>query len=226
VGGDQLLDGADELGEVRDLDVLLKRLRKDARVLDPADQPPAEQVLEALRGERANAYRRLRASLRSPRCADLLEFVTRSATAPAISSKRARRSAADVVPGLVGGPLADLRRAAKRMGKAPDDAALHRVRIHVKRLRYATELAAPLAGGQARGAARSLARLQDVLGDHNDACVAVVRLRAVSEHSPAAAAWAAGAMGGLQVARARTCRERFPAVWSDAVRAKRWRWVP
>ena len=38
-------------------------------------------------------------------------------------------------------------------------------------------------------------------------------------------AWAAGLLGGLQLAAAAESRERFEPVWAQAATAKRWRWT-
>ena len=214
-----------QLGEVRDLDVLLARLRSDVESLDAGDRGGADAVLAQAVKDRAAAYEQLRAELCTPRCASVLEETARVATAPPFTARAAKRPATDVLPRLVRRPLGDLRREAKKHGSSPDDAALHRLRIAVKHVRYATELTEPVAGKQARRAAGGLARVQDVLGDHNDACAAEVRLRALGERTGSRGAWAAGLLGGLQRARAAECRKRFTSVWADATKAKRWRWV-
>lgn len=215
----------DKLGEVRDLDVLLARLRADVPSLDPVDRPGADTVLVQAAADRAAAYERLRSALRTPRCAALLEATAHLAAEPPFKSRAARQPAANVLPGLVQRPLRDVRSELRRLRGSPDDEGLHRVRIGVKRLRYAAELAAPAVGERARRAARRLAEVQDVLGEHNDACVAVNRLRALGERTGDRGAWAAGELGGLALARAAGCRERFPSVWADAASDARWRWV-
>ena len=131
-------------------------------------------------------------------------------SAPPFASPDAERPAAEVVPTLVRGPLRKLRRDGDRLGRSPDDAALHRVRILAKRVRYATDVAAPLAGKRAHGAAHALAQLQDVLGEHNDACVALTRLRALAQDATPAAVSASGLLGVLQIARAADCRGQVP----------------
>jgi CHAD domain-containing protein len=99
------------------------------------------------------------------------------------------------------------------------------MRIQVKRARYAVDLVVPLAGKPARRTTRALARVQDVLGDHNDACTATVRLRALAPEASPVGGWAAGVLGGLQVARAADCRARFPAAWKKADAKDRWDWI-
>jgi CHAD domain-containing protein len=112
------------------------------------------------------------------------------------------------------------------VGGAAGRARARAVRILAKRLRYATDVAAPLAGKRAHGAERALGRLQDVLGDHNDACVALTRLRALTDGATPRAVWAGGLLGGLQLAHAADCRARFPAVYNDALAKRRWDWIP
>jgi CHAD domain-containing protein len=215
----------DQLGEVRDLDVVLSGLGAAAHLLDPSDQAAAEVVLDQAREDRAAAYTALRAELRTARCAALLEETARIAADPPFKGAARKLPAAEVLPQLVGRPLRELRREVERLGESPDDEGLHRVRIKVKRVRYATELAAPAVGKKARRAARALAKVQDVLGEHNDARTAEARLRTLGERTGASGAWAAGLMGGLELALAADCRERFAPAWSKAAAAKRWRWT-
>ena len=69
-----------------------------------------------------------------------------------------------------------LSKAVQAAGEDPPDEVLHALRIHGKRLRYTGELAA--AGrGPARKLVESTVALQDVLGEHQDACVAQHRVR-------------------------------------------------
>ena len=68
--------------------------------------------------------------------------------------------------------------------------------------------------------------LQEVLGDHNDACVAVGRLRQLSDNAAPADVWSASLLGGLQLERAADCRARFPAVLESALAKKNWTWIP
>ena len=223
---DELAWLADQLGGVRDLDVLLANLRADAQQLQPDDRPGAEALLARLADQRATAYTELCEAMRSDRCANVLASVAELVAAPPFASPDAKRPAADVVATLVRRPLRRLRREADRLGKTPDDAELHRVRILAKRLRYATDVSAPFAGKPARRAERALGHLQDVLGDHNDACVALTRLRELTDDPSPSAVWAAGLLGGLQLARAADCRARFPAAYTAALAKKHWTWIP
>jgi CHAD domain-containing protein len=215
----------DHLGEVRDLDVLLARLQTEMGALEEIDRRGAEAVVAQALSDRTEAYERLRGALRTARCAALLEETARIAAAPPFKSREAGRPAKVVMPGLVGNPLRDLLKEVKKQGKRPDDAGLHRLRIEVKRVRYAAELAAPAVGKKAKRSARALATVQDVLGEHNDACVAAARLRDLGQRTEDGGAWGAGLFGGLELARAAECSNRFPSVWAQAAAGKRWRWT-
>ena len=77
-----------------------------------------------------------------------------------------------------------LNRRLKRLVQADDDitelepAALHAIRLHAKRLRYAAEIFAPLYSGKVTDRfIRRLMRLQDRLGAVNDAAVAATLLK-------------------------------------------------
>jgi CHAD domain-containing protein len=215
----------DQLGQVRDLDVLLVRLRSDSRGLSPVDRSRADVVLAQALQDRAEAYERLRTALRTPRCAALLEETARLVAAPPFKARDANRPATEVLPRLVRRPLKELRREVRKQGRNPDDEGLHRIRISAKRVRYASELAAPAAGRKARRAARRLAKVQRVLGEHHDACVAGLQLRDLGSRTGQTGAWAAGLFGGLQLARAARRRRRFSSVWARAGAKKRWRWT-
>jgi len=67
----------------------------------------------------------------------------------------------------------------QKAGPNPPDEVLHALRIKGKRLRYTGELAEPALGKPVRRVLEATAGLQEVLGDHQDACVAQHRIRAL-----------------------------------------------
>jgi len=89
-----------------------------------------------------------------------------------------------------------LSRAARRaegLRAAIDNAAgiylpdrLHQVRIAVKKLRYALEIAQDLSGSRATARVRTLKRVQDLLGRMHDLEMLIARTRAVQGRSEAA----------------------------------------
>lgn len=213
------------LGKVRDLDVLVGLLRSDALRLAALDNAGSGELFDRLMVERAAAHSELLDELRSERCAAMLQRLATFVTATPFVSPGAKRPAADVVPALVRRPLRRLWREADRLGSTPGDDELHRLRILAKRLRYAADVSIPVSGKPARRATRALAELQDLLGDHNDARIALDRLRGLACDATPDGAWTSGMLSGLQIARTEQCRMRFPDAYRIAMDKSRWRWT-
>jgi len=87
-------------------------------------------------------------------------------------------------------PFKKLRKAVARLPRPPSAEELHAVRIKVKRARYAAELAQPIIGRRAERFIAKAKKLQDILGEHQDAVVAEEYLRKVTARTPAAQALA------------------------------------
>jgi CHAD domain-containing protein len=194
------------LGPVRDLDVLLEHFDAEAARLE---------------GDDARAFRRLRARLAAERDS------AREALLEAMSGERYLRlldrldGAADAPAGEVSTPLAEiagqafarLRNAVKALPPRPTDDELHRVRIKTKRARYAAELAAPELGKQGARLVDRAKVVQDVIGEHQDACVAEDRLRALAQRGGGKTGLAAGRLVERQRRRKRDARRAFPDSW-------------
>jgi CHAD domain-containing protein len=163
------------LGPVRDLDVMLPRLRGLCADL-PADQrAAADQLIGVLVGDYAVARTEMLTALDAPRYSTLLERL-----ADAIRLPLPSRSATDSRPELVDLVRAEylsLSKAVKRAGQHPPDEVLHALRIKGKRLRYTGELVEPALGAPVRRLLTATTGLQEVLGDHQDACVAQQTIR-------------------------------------------------
>lgn len=157
---------ADEIGEVRDLDVLLEWLGDRSTPRRPE-----------LEHQRAAASTALRATYRSDRAERLLASVADAVEAPAFAPGLATwQPAVNVAVPLVGRTWRRLRKKVQALPADPADGQLHRVRIRAKRCRYGAEAVEPLVGGAAARSAKALAKLQDVLGEHHDTVVAEVVL--------------------------------------------------
>jgi CHAD domain-containing protein len=114
------------------------------------------------------------------------------------------------------GPWKHLERACRAITDDSPDEIVHAARIRAKRARYAAEALAPLVGAPARRFGRAAARLQDVLGEHQDAVVAEAWLRDAARSSPSTAF-----VAGLLVARERQARADARASWRPAWKALR-----
>jgi CHAD domain-containing protein len=135
-------------------------------------------------------------------------------------TRHAAREARVVLPREVG---AAYRRMAAEMvtaGAAPAgperDAALHEARKAAKRLRYATETAAPVIGRPARRLQRRLEAVQDLLGAHQDTAVTRATLRelAVAATVEGGNGFTYGLMHAAEADRARRAQQDLPAVWA------------
>jgi CHAD domain-containing protein len=196
------------LGANRDADVRLERLRSRALALpDPATAVP---LLEALDKERDAAHHEVLETLRSDRYLRLLDALVEATRFPPLTV--AAEGAASNVTTAVQGQWDSLRTRVKGNEKPPTDAELHRVRIHAKRCRYASEALEPLVGRDARAFAAAAADLQTVLGDHNDAIVMREWLRGRAE-TDARSVFVAGELAGLELAEAAACRKTWRKTW-------------
>jgi CHAD domain-containing protein len=202
------------LGETRDADVMLERIRHRAETQPAADAPGAAEVVDALIQRRKEAHAALIETLRGARYVDLLERLVAAANEPALLLS-ADLPAAQVLPELIRGPWKSLRRNVKQAGSEPDASGLHAIRIRTKRVRYAADAVAPLMGKPARRFAEAAADLQTLLGHHNDAVVAESWLRAwaVADGRSRDATFAAGVLAGIERAVAGEARGAWRKSW-------------
>jgi CHAD domain-containing protein len=214
---------AGSLGAVRDRDVLLARLRRRVDGLAAASRPGAVGILATLETDRGQAYGELVGTLGGDRYLALLDRLVEAANAPALLPE-AELPAKDVLPNLVHQPLRALTRQVKALHDGGSDDELHQIRIRVKRVRYAAEAVAPALGKRARATAGAAARLQEVLGEHQDAVVAERWLGAwVQGTRSARAAFTAGELAGLELAAAADARSGWQQAWR-ALSARRGGW--
>lgn len=216
---------AERLGEVRDGDVLLDRMRRRAGQFPEPSSRGAARVLAALEESRDKAYSELLATLRDERYVALLDRLVSAANAPALLLE-ADLPAPAILPDLVRGPWDSLARRVKKLGDPPTDAELHDIRIRTKRVRYAAEAIAPLVGRQARVFARAAAALQEELGDLNDAVVAELWLQSWARGSRSMpGVFAAGELAGLERASAGQHRSRWRNAWKELSSPKLRSWM-
>lgn len=201
-----------QLGAVRDADVLLDRLRDRTDGLPAVDRMAAEGLLERVRADRTRHGDELGAALESGRYAALRAELVETARRPRLT-ELASATADDALPPLARRPWKRLRRRVKRLGADPTDAALHDVRIATKRCRYATQAVAPAIGEEAERFARALARLQNRLGEHQDAVVAEAWLRGTGVESPPQTAFVAGELAAGERHAALAARAVWPRAW-------------
>lgn len=158
-----------ELGVVRDLDVLIERLERQAAELDEPERSGATDVVDRLGSERRAAHTELVQHLSDPDYISLLNRLEQAVATPRFAGhgsikKRLRKEHRRMA------------RLVNDLPRSPTDRQLHEVRIAGKRVRYAAELASACGTRRLKPGIRRAKEFQDVLGDHQDAVVATRRL--------------------------------------------------
>ncbi|MDQ1710192.1 MAG: hypothetical protein QOG49_1577, partial [Frankiaceae bacterium] len=221
---------ATSLSGARDTEVMSARLLADRETA--ADETVRAAAAAALERSLLAAQRRgaaaLRAALDSDRYTSLLDTLVATAAAPPLTEAAAHR-AGDALP-----PLA--RRAWRRLAKALDaidgdapDAQLHRARILAKQARYASEACSLAFGAPAARLAKEIVRVQDVLGEHQDAVVAATALQRLARTRAVLAdsrlAFALGMLYCRQGQAAQHARAELPGVWRAVSRRGHRAWL-
>ncbi|MGH3111440.1 MAG: CHAD domain-containing protein, partial [Gaiellaceae bacterium] len=157
-----------ELGPARDLDVLVEHVREEVEALGRAEEPLAALVA-SLERDHAAARKEAVAALSDERYFALLDRLEGAAAV----------SAADTDAGLAELWWAQFKRTRtgfRGLGSSSRDEKLHAARILVKRTRYSAELGATELGRRGEKVVAAAKRLQDVLGEHQDAAVAEAKV--------------------------------------------------
>jgi len=209
---------------VRDLEVMRDRLRDHARSLPPAECETARRVVRRLDADREGARRDLLAMLGEPRYAKLRHGLDRASSRPQLDD-RARENARSALAPVVRERWKKLRNAVDELGDHPPDEALHAVRIRAKRCRYAAEAAVPAFGKSASRFADGIASVQDVLGEHQDAVVAIAWLAKTAHECTPAEAYAVGMLAQVERDAAAVARAAFPKTWRKAAKRSRRAWL-
>ena len=211
------------LGSVRDREVLLERLRERAKSLPASDARSAASLLHILEIEIESLRKKLDADLESTRYIELLEQLVAAAQSPACTLD-ADQAASAVLPPLATGPWRRLRGAVRQLPEQPTDPELHRIRILAKRARYAAETVAPVLGSGATAFAKAAAKLQTILGEHQDSVTAQAWLR--SARVTGRRAFVAGQLIAMEHLAAQKARKDWPKVWAALDRKALRKWMP
>jgi CHAD domain-containing protein/adenylate cyclase class IV len=196
------------LGSVRDLDVLIEHLSREAASLGD-DRHLAEPLLAGFARERKAERKKLATALDSERYLRLPD-----AFAEAIGRLQHEKVQSGLKR-LAAAEFRKLRKAEAGLPRDPSDQQLHALRIRAKRARYAAELV----GGERIGPyIAALKRVQDVIGEHQDAVVAEAAIRS---HVVDGTALAAGRLIERERAHRLARRAAYPAVLAAALRRGR-----
>lgn len=222
--GEELRWLGHELGLARDRGVLLERLQASARQLPDSDDRAGARLLSRLLEEVREAEAGISVALSSDRYLLLRDRLVEAVQEPPLLAQ-AKAPAQAVLAPIARRPWKKLARAVAAAGNHPSDDELHDIRIRAKRLRYATEAVTPAFGRRARQMAEAAARLQTVLGDHQDAIVTQDWLREASRRRSPAEAFFAGRLMALQEDLAAAARSAWPKAWREISRKRLRGWL-
>lgn len=210
-----------ELGVVRDLDVLIQRLGHDAARAGAGSVPGSglNALMGLLQAEQSSQRQLVVGAMRSKRYERLRKRLASAARLPRFALA-SRLSAVDGLLPIVRKCWKRLRRAHAKLSARPAARTLHRIRILAKHCRYAAEAIGMAVGEDAARFAQAAARLQDALGEFNDAEIACVRMRRLRRHPTVATA--AAALAALEGEAANRARDSWPTAWK-ALAAKKLR---
>ncbi|MEX5215662.1 MAG: CYTH and CHAD domain-containing protein [Nitrospiraceae bacterium] len=196
------------LGPARDLDVLIEYFQQELAVLERDEAPPVRRLIQKLTRDRAGVQGDLVSALHTDRYLAVLDLAEAGSRQPQVIQSEVS------LPAIAAAQFRKLRKSVRALPDHPSDEALHRVRIKVKRARYAAELAETTVGRPASRFIQRAKDLQDILGMHQDAVVAEERVRSYMDGSRSRpAAFAAGRMVERQHQRKLRAREQFAEVW-------------
>src|SRR5664280_1628947 len=219
----ELLEGeltwlADVLGEPRDREVMLDRLRGELAAL-PVEQalgPVSARFDAELYGGLLRAREAALTALRGERYRALVDSLV-SFAAQVPTTAAAAEPADAVLRALVRRSWRSLaRRVQAAVAADPQhDELYHRARKAAKRTRYAAEACIPAYGSAAADLATRAAAVQDALGEHQDSVIAreVLRTLAVHAHAANENAYTYGLLAGRERCAARTSLTEFTSVW-------------
>lgn len=207
------------LGEVRDLDVQLERM-EEWRASFPADRVHLLDGIEALlRKRRAAARRRMLQVLDSRRYERLCaRFAAVLRAGPPKSFAPGRTPVLAVAPDLVERRYRKVRKLGDRIKKTSPPEAYHLLRIEAKKLRYALEFVGNgIYGKPALEFSARVTALQDLLGLHQDAYVAIEMLEELAASAgrrlEPGTLMAMGMLAERYRAHAEELRAKFPSVY-------------
>jgi CHAD domain-containing protein len=215
-----------QLGEVRDLDIQLGWIKAWADEGTTLDTSALAHLLAGLERQRDRARTKMLRCLDSKRYERLVARLTAVLRAgPPRRSPAARAPALSAFPELIEQRQRRARKAGKKLRDDSPPDAFHRMRIQCKRLRYAVESGRDLYTTRAEAYADVIVRLQDILGQHQDAVVAVSHLQKILDRSnrrmPPGVAFLMGRMSQRYEQEAARLRRRFRRAY-PALRGKAW----
>jgi CHAD domain-containing protein len=206
---------AGELGNARDTEVLLERLDHHADDLGEREAMLIRDVMDPVLRERlAGAREHALGAMRSERHQALLALLVDAANNPQFTPL-ADPPAKEVLPQLIAKSWRRLNRSVKLLELEGPSEEWHQARIAAKRARYAAGAVIPVFGEPADALESALSEVTDVLGEHQDACVAqdVIREIAAQPNVDGATGFALGLLHEHEFEEEIHNRLQFQQVW-------------
>ncbi|WP_406695262.1 CHAD domain-containing protein [Singulisphaera sp. Ch08] len=217
---------AQVLGAVRDLDVLRERLLRAS-----GDAPEAlAPLFRTLAVEHERASGRLKEVLKGERYRALIELLEQAVIVAPLCQNAGEMRRSEL-PSLAGEAWKSLKKRGRALRPNDPDKDFHEVRKRAKRARYAAEDVADVLGKKRSKEARRFAeiatKVQDILGEHQDAVTAAQEIsRIVALHrDDIPLKLAAHRLFKRQIRQADQSRERFFKAWRKLDRKKFRRWL-
>jgi CHAD domain-containing protein len=216
------------LGGVRDLDVQIDLIRRWIPGEEEKGAPDSLADLQTLLAHRRDEARaQLLAALDSRRYERMVgSMIGMLERGPLRRSGPGKTPVLAAAPDLILRLSRRFRKAGNKIDKQSDAGDYHRVRIRGKRLRYALEFLSPVYGRPAARMAKRLEAVQDVLGLHQDAQVAMSWLRELALDPSSAltpnTTFVMGRIAEHYAQEATAARARFAKLYGKT-KGKRWR---
>lgn len=212
---------ADELGAIRDTEVLMGHLDEHAGELGEPDATTARELIDArLTARLATARSGALAALRSDRHTWLLEDLVTAVREPRVLDT-AFQPTLDVLPDLVGDSVRRFTKAARHLTLDSPADEWHRVRIKAKRARYAVDALVPVGTRRLAEFADVMSETTELLGSHQDAQIAQESLRDMASTAPGSAAFTLGRLHAVEHEHQMHSRRTFLQMWPQIRHAAR-----
>jgi CHAD domain-containing protein len=229
---DELKWLAGVLAPARDLEVLRQRLDSAVAKLPAEDVvgPVASRLTRHFARQEAAARAKIYAVLDGQRYAELLDRLERLLEQPPLT-RRASRPATSVLPRELGRAYKRFERRMRRVERAAEgperDTALHEARKAAKRFRYGIDAARRVLGDPAKRFRKRLKKVQELLGDHQDAVVARPQLRelAMQAHLDGENGFTYGLLHGAQGRITDKAERDLPRAHDKLTKRKNRRWM-
>ncbi|HYM28913.1 MAG TPA: CHAD domain-containing protein [Steroidobacteraceae bacterium] len=210
------------LGSARDVDVLLAGLDDYCATQGDEERSAAQPLRSLLTSERERLRSRMVRGLDSQATRHWLSTLAAASSEPGGTPDPALA----VMPDRVQQRFRRLKKSVRHLGAKATPEDYHEVRRRAKQLRYATECGLPLFGKPAEELLKALRRLQERLGEQQDAHMARNRLTALAAETdgtlPPPTLFFMGRLAEHHARATAQARRTLDRAWRK-VRGKRWK---